>query len=141
MIYFVQRLDGGPIKIGTTIRLSVRLKQLEATCGHPLKVLGIVDGSFADERALHQRFDYSCVGGEWFQPGPKLLEFIERECRPWNGEDEVPSPTIYYLKGTPEYAAWLDGFHRKTYIAKTTLVRLGLAELAAKYGYPEPPEM
>lgn len=48
---------------------------------------------------------------------------------------------IIHLKGTQEFADWLDAFHRETHIPKATIVRLGLAEVAKRYGRPEPPEM
>jgi hypothetical protein len=66
--------------------------------------------------------------------------------RPKRGAKKKPAPSdervaIIHLKGSPEYAAWLDEFHRKTHIPKATLFRLGMVELAVKYGHSEPPEM
>lgn len=92
MIYFVQSPAGGPIKIGTTIRLSVRLAQLFAEHGR-LVVLAVLDGSYADESALHQRFAHLRGLGEWFLPGKDLLEFIWQEGLPWDGVDESPTGT------------------------------------------------
>jgi hypothetical protein len=89
VIYFVRRTDSVEgIKIGTTIRLSQRIKQLEKKEGVSLKVLGIMDGSYADEAALHRRFIR--IDGEWFHPTPELLDFIATEARPWDGKDEIP---------------------------------------------------
>ncbi len=48
--------------------------------------------------------------------------------------------SVLNLKGTQTYRDWLMGFHRQTHIAPTTLIRLGLAALAEKYGYEPPPE-
>jgi hypothetical protein len=94
LIYFVRASDGvGSIKIGTTIHLSQRIKQLEKECGQTLSVLGVLPGSYAEERALHEKFDHLRTDGEWFTWSPGLLEFIERECSLWDGVDEVPSTT------------------------------------------------
>jgi hypothetical protein len=90
MIYFLQEPDGGPIKIGTTIRLSQRVKQLEKEQGVPLRVLGVMDGSYADETALHGRFVRDERGREWFRANTELTAFIAAETRPWDGTDEVP---------------------------------------------------
>lgn len=84
MIYFIQRPDNKLIKIGTTIRLSERLKALCAEAGDDLVVLAVADGSFDQERALHQRFGHLRVFGEWFEPGSDLLGFIVSEGSPWD---------------------------------------------------------
>lgn len=49
--------------------------------------------------------------------------------------------TIINMKGSPEYAAWLESLHRKTYISKVQIVRLALQEWAAKHGHDAPPEI
>jgi hypothetical protein len=48
---------------------------------------------------------------------------------------------IVHLKGSPEYAEWLESIHRKTHIPRTTIMRLALAEWAKANGHPAPPEM
>jgi hypothetical protein len=54
---------------------------------------------------------------------------------------ELERETIVNMKGSPEYAAWLEAIHRKTYISKVQIVRLALTEWAAKNGHPTPPEI
>lgn len=88
MIYFI-RSRTGRIKIGTTIRLSQRLKQLAAEHGQGLEVLAVIDGSHEAERCLHGRFAHLRSVGEWFEPGDDLLGFIVSDGRPWDGTDEV----------------------------------------------------
>lgn len=44
--------------------------------------------------------------------------------------------TLINLKGTPEQADWLEGTHRKTYLAKSTILRLALALWAQTNGHP-----
>jgi hypothetical protein len=98
MIYFLRceqdgglsgRLVNGHIKIGTTVRLSVRLKQIAAEIGHIPTVLAVFDGAYAEEAALHRRFSGSRSNGEWFRPDADLLLLIETEGRPWDVTDEA----------------------------------------------------
>lgn len=100
MIYFLRCeqhtavLRPGWIKIGTTIRLSERLKQVAAEHFHTPTVLAVLDGGFAEERALHLKFKEARKHREWFEPHPELLLLIETEGRQWGGEDEVPDMTV-----------------------------------------------
>ena len=90
MIYFI-RSPAGPIKIGVSIRLSQRLKQLVAEHGEGLEVLAVVDGSYDEEKALHGRFAHLRTVGEWFEPGDDLVGFIVSDGQSWDGTDEVPN--------------------------------------------------
>lgn len=62
MIYFI-RSPSGPIKIGTTIRLSQRLKQLAAEYGEGLEVLAVTEGDRNVEQELHRRFGHLRLEG------------------------------------------------------------------------------
>lgn len=75
IVYLIQGVSGGPIKIGLTTDLDARLKAL--TYHEPLRVLATVPGVRADEMALHKRFAHCRVHGEWFEPTDDLMEFIE----------------------------------------------------------------
>jgi hypothetical protein len=100
VIYFLrceknfQDLKVGWIKIGTTIRLSERLKQITYEIGHMPTVLGILDGGHKEEKLLHRRFAAMRAGehslSEWFYPKSELLKHIESKCKKWDGSDEVP---------------------------------------------------
>jgi hypothetical protein len=48
---------------------------------------------------------------------------------------------IIHLKGTAEYAEWLDDAFRKTHIAKATMFRLAMIDWAKKMKLPAPPEL
>ena len=89
MIYFAKSNRTMRIKIGKSMRLRQRLKQLEVLHGEQLDVLGIMDGYTKEERELHRKFDHLNVRHEWFLPEPELLSFIARNGRPWDGKDEV----------------------------------------------------
>lgn len=97
MIYFL-RSPAGPIKIGTTIRLSQRLRQLAAEHGEGLEVLAVLEGSREVEQALHGRFAHLRRVGEWFEPGDDLMGFIVSDGRPWDGTDEVAAPDIATIR-------------------------------------------
>lgn len=68
--------------------------------------------------------------------------------RPKTGEVRQPAATtadgrvvIINLKGTEEYAAFLDELHSKTHIPKASIIRLAVAEWSARNGHGVPPNM
>ena len=69
-VYFMRRER--LIKIGTTCNLKQRAQQLNAT------VLARVPGGYTEEAQMHARFASLRTHGEWFEPGPELLELINR---------------------------------------------------------------
>jgi hypothetical protein len=77
--YFVQVGDDGPIKIGWTRNLSVRLRSFATMLPLPLRLLGVIPGDVEDW--CHTRFAAFRVGGEWFAPMPALLEFIRERAK------------------------------------------------------------
>jgi hypothetical protein len=80
----------GWVKIGTTTRLSFRLKEIAAKIGHEPTLLGILDGGFAEEKAIHDRYSGFRRCGEWFNPEhSNLFKLIAEEARPWDGVDEA----------------------------------------------------
>lgn len=92
MIYFVQPISGGNIKIGNSKYLSDRIASLESTHKCKLHVLGVMDGGLKQERQIHRRFAHAAIGHEWFSPCPALIDFMSRETRMWDGENECPPP-------------------------------------------------
>jgi Meiotically up-regulated gene 113 len=88
LIYFIQSPEGDQIKIGTTLRMARRLRQLIRLRGTKLRVLAIVPGDHAREAELHRQFGHLRMEGEWFDPGPDLLKFIRDHGRPWKGTTE-----------------------------------------------------
>jgi hypothetical protein len=105
MIYFIRSRDGGPIKIGTTIRLSQRLKSLADEHGKDLEVLAIAEGSYTRESELHRQFSHLRAFGEWFEPGDDLVGFIVAEGKPWDGSDEAPAATTAKIDAEVAYRA------------------------------------
>jgi hypothetical protein len=63
----------------------------------------------------------------------------KKKSRPRIGPGEERA-TVIVLKGTPEYATWLDNIYWKTHIPKATIVRLALMDWAKKNGHQAPPD-
>ncbi len=76
-IYFIGPADG-PIKIGHTANLIVRLRNLRLANALPLFLLASVEGPTKLEREYHDRFAAHRLHGEWFAPHPDILAEIER---------------------------------------------------------------
>lgn len=76
-IYFVQPIEGGPIKIGCTSNINRRLAQLKSHYGRPVRLLGYLHGTERTEREMHRRFAHLRIGRtEQFQASKELLDFI-----------------------------------------------------------------
>lgn len=77
MIYFIQSADGtGPIKIGYSAQLKVRLEDIQRYSPVRLKVVSTIKGGLKKERMIHKYFDKVRLWGEWFEPTQELLDFI-----------------------------------------------------------------
>jgi hypothetical protein len=88
MIYFIQAVDGGPIKIGYSIDPQKCLKQIQRKSPVPLQILRMIEGDIEYKEAIHHLFNKSRVRGEWFDPSEELLAFIEKPLKlePINSE-------------------------------------------------------
>jgi hypothetical protein len=77
--YFIQSVDGGPIKIGFTSKPpSERLGALQTGSPTKLRLVGLIAGN--QEKILHKRFSKDHSHGEWFSPSKELVGFIEAEA-------------------------------------------------------------
>lgn len=66
IIYFIGP-EGGPVKIGFTASLRVRLGGLQVGSPVPLKILATLrDQPSSVERDYHERFSHLRLHGEWF---------------------------------------------------------------------------
>lgn len=66
VIYFVQGVDGGPVKIGVSQNAAHRLKDLQAHSPVKLRLLGVAPGTIFEERKVHERLAAHRLHGEWF---------------------------------------------------------------------------
>jgi hypothetical protein len=126
MIYFVATPDRSRIKIGTTVKLSRRLGQLIAEYGHGLEVLAVIEGSYDEEKSLHQRFAHLHVVGEWFEPADDLTGFIASEGKSWDktwdgdGRDDYKSAKVdSFVLGLAQMVAAARGVSLPDYLSET----------------------
>jgi hypothetical protein len=139
VVYFIQGVEGGLIKIGHTIQLVVRFKQLEDETGRKLTVLGILEGNRVKERELHVLFADDRVEGEWFRPSEALLTLIREQAQPWDGTDEEPMRSLIALKGTDEFEVWLDGLVERTrFGTRSLLMKNAIREYAERHDFKKP---
>lgn len=81
-VYFAQRGDDGPIKIGTSKHPVSRVKDLSSASAEGLMLLGVIPGSRKEEQQLHLRFTSCRLNGEWFRPDAALCAYIAEHARP-----------------------------------------------------------
>lgn len=75
VVYIIQALDGGPVKIGHSTREGVtnRLRTLQTGNAQQLVIRALFSGGMWLEKALHEFFAESRLKGEWFSLTPELL--------------------------------------------------------------------
>lgn len=78
-IYFVRAGENGRVKIGRTGHVPRRLAKMQTDSGEKLNLLGVIVGSAAVERDLHDKLSEFRAQGEWFDAAPELLAAIEDE--------------------------------------------------------------
>lgn len=77
VVYFIQSVNGGPIKIGHASNLLARLKHIQVSNPEQLCIVAVCAGGRALERELHAKFSDSHIRGEWFHPTPDILAEID----------------------------------------------------------------
>jgi len=78
-VYFFQQGQTGPIKIGFTTNLLERMESLQIASPHELRCLCNMRAFPHEEREIHARFRKHRIRGEWFDPCPELLAFMEEK--------------------------------------------------------------
>lgn len=90
MIYFLQSVNGGPIKIGFSTDIQRRHAELETHYDQPLVLLATMKGDRRTESEIHHRFAHLRLGRtEQFRPGPELMAFIGRPLFVNQGDVEL----------------------------------------------------
>lgn len=91
LVYFMQGIEGGPIKIGIAVDPDERLQQLQFQGPLRLVVRHAMPGGAALELELHLRFSRSRLWGEWFAPVPDLRRLCNARPSPkdWASVDVV----------------------------------------------------
>ena len=112
-VYFVQGELTQHIKIGIAWEPEKRLIDLQVGSPDKLKILlafRTTHSAQTTERHLHQRFWLYHLHGEWFKPGPELLQFI-KECQDHITQMGADKELIYtsyapkHRRFGPEYQA------------------------------------
>lgn len=80
-LYAIQAGEGGPIKIGVTMRPAERLRTLQTANADRLIGRAAWRAMPGEEQALHERFADARLRGEWFRPVPELVEYLLAEGR------------------------------------------------------------
>jgi hypothetical protein len=76
-IYFVEAIGTGRIKIGITGNVTKRMQVLGAQCPVPTRLLCVLSGTMATERALLRLFSADRAHGEWFTASESLRAFVQ----------------------------------------------------------------
>ena len=148
MIYFVQSIDGGPVKIGCTDNFGARLKTLEYHYGTPLAVLGTMPGDVTAEREIHERFKHLRFDRtEQFRPAADLMAYIGLPLLVGLNPDTVEAmpvvsggrPLLVQVRGSKEWGDWVARLARKDNRSIPHLVEVALKHYALTLGFTEPP--
>ena len=144
MIYFVQPVSGGPIKIGYSEDVPRRHKQLEGTYRQPLTLLAAIDGEMEDEAAIHARFSHLRLGiTEQFRPEADLMEFsgcpVLVSQNPAAVEAMPPRPTpLPSLQRPGRHRPSPGGSSEHAHLPLAILIEHSLREYAENHGYEAP---
>src|SRR5713101_6596438 len=76
MVYFMQGEKTGLIKVGWAIDAEKRLKSLQTGSPDRLTILAVIENQHKDA-PYHTQFRKAWAFGEWFNPTPELMKFID----------------------------------------------------------------
>lgn len=82
-VYFARGVGTDKVKIGTSVKINSRLRDLENSSYGPLELIACVSGGRSAESRMHKRFAEYRIRGEWFRFEGKLKAYI----------DALPKPT------------------------------------------------
>lgn len=71
-VYFIQRREDGPVKIGFAQRLAGRVAEFYRECPDPVIVRAVVPGGRALEAWFHRRHGDLRAQGEWFREADSI---------------------------------------------------------------------
>jgi hypothetical protein len=77
-VYFLRYGEEGPIKIGYSQNLGLRLSSYRTHTHLTVNVLHRMDGTKKDEKRIQAYFSDLHLKGEWFEAAPRLLDFIDQ---------------------------------------------------------------
>lgn len=109
ILYFIQQANDGPIKIGITENLELRLSQLQTSNPFPLVVIHTlaleIEKLKKFENFFHKLFSHNRLNGEWFKPSPFVKKRISQLVQggigsikeyKWSFDDEMTGGGVWY---------------------------------------------
>lgn len=108
-VYFVQRVSGGPIKIGYSSNLQARMASISTATPEKLLLLASARGCVDDEKRMHSLLSSHHVHKEWFEDCAAVRECIEHVL----ATGELPgTPSI--MADKHPHALALDAIGKRT---------------------------
>jgi hypothetical protein len=91
VIYIVQSVTGGPVKIGFTERPTVvnRIAGLQTAHANKLILRAAKPGTMAAERRIHTLFKEERMLGEWFALSERIVWFIDMLQGAWTLDEAI----------------------------------------------------
>lgn len=75
-VYFIRSAEDGPVRVGTSSRVTHDLRHIQRNNALPLEVLCVTPGSKLLEDKVHRLFLGDRLHGDWYQPSDSLMAFI-----------------------------------------------------------------
>lgn len=101
-VYLIRNGDAGAVKIGhTNGNPLARLRSLQTSMPTKLRLIRVLKGGVAEERALHGRFAALRLEGEWFKFAPEMLDADL-------GLEDLPIPTAVLPSAAPFTPRFID---------------------------------
>lgn len=98
MIYFIE--SQGLVKIGFSLKPDARISKIQSDSPFACRMLGVMEGSMADEAAVQAQFSHLLHRAEWYRIAADLLAFIaENALAPTKkrAKEEPADPIGKYL--------------------------------------------
>lgn len=78
-VYFIQSIDGGPVKIGVSRNPHCRLREIQANHPHNLQIVAMCqNGGRTLESAIHRALGDERLNGEWFEMSDELEFYLKK---------------------------------------------------------------
>ena len=151
-VYFMLHPPLGRVKIGFTHNLIDRHYDHQGRGEQVLRVLGVMEGGYDEEQAIHRRFAHLNLpagkprqpgtGREWFKDDPSIREFVADNTRPWDGSDVFRlhqiTPTLA-MHGSVAWMEWLESAAGRLGLRPGAFVEQALQRFASEEELDVPP--
>ena len=97
MIYFILEPIDNVVKIGTSKESNVKTRFESVQTGNhrDLQLIGVCDGSFKEEKILHEIFKDYRLKREWFRYEKDIQEYVENNCNRYD-YNKINNGKSYY---------------------------------------------